>query len=53
MYTVLNMGWLPSDWLKLSRKEKSFVIASILLKIDEEKKQMNKAKQTQRKGRRK
>lgn len=44
MYAVLNMGYKPSDWLQLNPKEKAFIIASIKLKIDEEKKQMQKAK---------
>lgn len=44
MYAVLNMGYKPSDWLKLNIKERAFIIASIKIKIDEEKKQAQKIK---------
>lgn len=47
MYTVLNMGWTPSKWLDLNVKEKAFVIACILTKVEEEKKQ---AKEMKNKG---
>lgn len=38
MYTVLNMNWTPTQFCKLSEKEKAFVIASIKIKIEEERK---------------
>jgi len=44
MYAVLNMGYKPSDWVNLSQKEKAFIIASITIKLDEEKKQTNRIK---------
>lgn len=44
MYAVLNMGYTPSQYIKLSQRERAFIIASIKLKIDEEKKQQNKMK---------
>ena len=44
MYAVLNMGYKPSDWVKLNHKEKAFIMAAIKLKIDEEKKQVSKIK---------
>lgn len=40
MYCVLNMGWTPSQYINLSQRERAFIIASIQLKIEEEKKQM-------------
>ena len=49
MYCVLNMGWTPSQYIKLSPKDKAFVIASILTKLDEEKKQSAKIKAQQSK----
>lgn len=51
MYAVLNMGYTPSQWIKLSQKERAFIIASIQIKIEEEKK-IN-AKQRSKAGRRK
>lgn len=50
MYAVLNMGYTPAQWLKLSYKEKAFIMAAIKLKIDEEKKNASKIKKA---GRRK
>lgn len=44
MYAVLNMGYTPSQWISLSQKEKAFIIASIMIKIEEEKKQTSKAR---------
>ena len=49
MYAVLNMGYTPSQFINLNYREKAFVIASIMIKIEEEKKQTSKAKS---KGRR-
>lgn len=48
MYAVLNMGYTPSQFINLGTKEKAFVIASILIKIEEEKKQMAKAKSSKK-----
>lgn len=42
MYCVLNMGWTPSQYVNLSQKEKDFVIASVQIKLEEEKKQQKK-----------
>lgn len=44
MYAVLNMGYTPSQFIELNQKERAFVIASIQLKIEEEKKQAKKLK---------
>lgn len=44
MYAVLNMGYTPSQYIKLSQKERAFIIASIQIKIEEEKKQQKQAK---------
>lgn len=44
MYAVLNMGYTPSQYINLNRKERAFIIASILIKIEEEKKQQAKLK---------
>ena len=44
MYCILNMGWTPSQYINLPYKERAFVIASILTKIEEEKKQNQKMK---------
>jgi hypothetical protein len=38
------MGWTPSQFINLPEKDRAFVIASILTKIEEEKKQNQKAK---------
>jgi hypothetical protein len=38
MYAVLNMGYKPSDWLKLNHKEKAFIMASIKYKLESEEK---------------
>ena len=43
MYCVLNMGWTPSQFIRLSYKEKMFVTASVMIKLEEEKKQQRKA----------
>ena len=42
MYCILNMGWTPSQYINLSQKERALVIASIQIKLDEEKKQQQK-----------
>lgn len=52
MYCVLNMGWTPSQYMNLPYKDRMFVIASILTKIDEEKKQQAKMKASKSKVRR-
>ena len=44
MYAVLNMGYTPSQWIKLNQKEKAFIIASIDIKLEEEKKAKSKAR---------
>ena len=44
MYAVLNMGYTPSQYVKLSQKERAFIIASIQIKMEEEKKQQKKMK---------
>lgn len=44
MYAVLNMGYTPSQFINLNQKEKAFIIASIKLKIEEEKNQAAKLK---------
>ena len=49
MYAVLNMSYTPSQWINLSQKERAFIIASIQIKLEEEKKANKKAS---RKGRR-
>ena len=51
MYAVLNMGYTPSQWTKLTQKEKAFIIAAIEIKLEEEKKANNKVKS--KSGRRK
>lgn len=38
MYCILNMGWTPSQYNNLLPREKALVRASILLKIEQEKK---------------
>lgn len=48
MYAVLNMGYKPSDWINLNQREKAFIIASIQIKIEEEKKQTAKARSRRR-----
>ncbi|KRK49044.1 hypothetical protein GPK34_06880 [Secundilactobacillus kimchicus] len=48
-----EFGWLPSDWLNLSVREKALVIAGIDIRIKEEKKQQKEAERKARaKGRR-
>ena len=42
MYCVLNMGWTPSQYMNLPYKERVFVIASVMTKLDEEKEQQRK-----------
>lgn len=44
MYAVLNMGYTPSQYINLNRKERAFIIACIKLKIEEEKKADKKSK---------
>ena len=53
MYCVLNMGWTPSKYINLLPKERAFVIASVLTKIEEEKKHQKElqAKQAAAKSR--
>lgn len=43
MYAVLNMGYTPSQYINLSQRERAFIIASIQIKIEEEKKAQKKA----------
>lgn len=43
-YAVLNMNYKPSEFNDLSQKEKAFVIAAIDRKLENEKKQADKAK---------
>jgi len=38
------MGWTPSQYINLPYKDRMFVIASILIKLEEEKKQNKKLK---------
>lgn len=45
MYCVLNMGWTPSQYINLPYKDRMFVTASVLLKIEEEKRQQSKIRQ--------
>jgi len=52
MYAVLNMGYTPSQYINLSEKERAFIIASIQIKIEEEKKQQSKARLKKPSGRR-
>lgn len=52
MYAILNMGYTPSQYIKLSQKERAFIIASIQIKIEEEKKQQSKARLKKPSGRR-
>ena len=47
MYAVLNMGYTPSQFISLSRKDRNFIIACIQIKLDEEEKGRKKA---ERKG---
>ncbi len=49
MYAVLNMGYTPSQFINLSRKDRNFIIACIQIKLDEEEEARKKA---ERKGRR-
>ena len=44
MYAVLNMGYTPSQYIKLSQKERAFIIACIEIKLEEEKKQRAKTR---------
>ncbi len=53
MYCVLNMGWTPSQYTKLSQKERAFIAAAIDIKIEEEKKNQKKIKKPSSRGRRK
>jgi len=52
MYAVLNLGYTPSQWIKLNQREKAFVMASIKIKLEEEKKQSAKIKAKKSSGRR-
>lgn len=52
MYAVLNMGYTPSQYIKLSQRDRAFIAASIEIKIEEEKKQQSKAKLRKSSGRR-
>lgn len=52
MYAVLNMGYTPSQYVRLTQKERAFIIASIMIKIEEEKKQNRKISSKARTGRR-
>ena len=47
MYAVLNMGYTPSQFISLSRKDRNFIIACIQIKLDEEEEGRKKA---ERKG---
>ncbi|MGO3411216.1 hypothetical protein [Leuconostoc carnosum] len=38
-----NHGWLPKQWSNLSRYEKALVIASINVKVEQEKAEMKRA----------
>ena len=49
MYAVLNMGYTPSQFANLSINEKSFVMACVQIKLEEEKKQNAKLKANSRK----
>lgn len=53
MYAVLNMGYTPSQWINLTQRERAFVMASIQIKLEEEKKAQKKAKSKNYSGRRK
>lgn len=44
MYAVLNLGLFPSEWNSLSQRDKAFIIASIDLKLDAERKERAKIK---------
>lgn len=44
MYTVLNMNWTPTQFAKLSNREKAFVIASIKIKMEAEREERRKIK---------
>lgn len=53
MYAVLNMGYTPSQYINLSRKDRDFIIACIDIKLEEEKKSQKKMKANKpHKGRR-
>ena len=51
MYAVLNMGYTPSQWINLTQKEKAFIMASIQIKLDEEKKAVARSKAAANKSR--
>ena len=38
------MGWTPSQYINLSQKERALVIASVQIKLEEEKKEQQKIK---------
>ena len=42
------MGWTPSQYINLPYKDRMFVVASVLIKLDEEKKQQQKMKSKNR-----
>ena len=52
MYAVLNMGYTPSQWINLTQRDRAFIIASIKIKLEEERKAQQKAKMNANKGRR-
>ena len=48
MYAVLNMRYTPAQWYDLTEKEKAFIMAAIKLKVDVEKTNANKLKNSRR-----
>ncbi|OUQ02131.1 hypothetical protein B5E95_00260 [Lactobacillus gallinarum] len=48
-YVLFKFHWKPHEWAQLTRREKALVIASISLRIDEEK---EAAKEAERKAKR-
>ena len=47
-YCVQKLKWKPREYLELNNKEKAFLIASIQLRIESEKKEADKAKRKRR-----
>ena len=47
-YCIQKLKWKPWEYLKLNDKEKAFLIASIELRIESEKKEADKAKRKRR-----
>ena len=43
-YCIQKLRWKPREYLELSDKEKAFLVASIELRIESEKKEAEKAK---------